>query len=59
MRFSERGYSPFELGIAMASFAAESWLSPVGLQLLGRESSVIEAQWVFCLEEVGFSWGRD
>ena len=32
--------------------------SPVGLQLLGREASVIEAQWVSCLEECGVLLGK-
>ena len=52
------GLGPFGVGIVMASFAAESWLSARGLQLLGREASVIEAQWVSFLEECGVLLGK-
>ena len=37
----------------MASFAAESWLSASGLQLLGREASVIEAPGLLALRHGG------
>lgn len=42
----------------VASFAAESQLSAGRLQLLGREASVVEAQWVSCLEEYGVLLGK-
>ena len=43
------GLGPFGVGIVMASFAAESWLSASRLQLLGREASVTEAPGLLAL----------
>ena len=57
-RCAEQVYSSFGLGIAVVSFAAESRLSASGLQLLGREASVVEAQWISCLEECGVLLGK-